>query len=436
MEINNKGHLVIGGCDVVDLAKEYGTPLYIFDEETVVNNARAYQEGLRELDNYEIIYASKAFLTLGMCKLVESLGLSIDVVSGGELYIALQAEFPAKNIYFHGNNKSYDELQMAVRAGVGRIVVDNFLELETLSGIAKDLNKEVSILIRLNPGVEAHTHSYIQTGQLDSKFGFSLDNNDAKEAISLARNLDNIKLQGVHCHIGSQIFDVTSFKVAVDVMMDFLASSQEMGIPLPELNLGGGLGIRYIKEDQPMSISDFTKELVNNVKTAASQRNLAIPKIMIEPGRSLVGEAGTTVYQIGAIKEIEGIRTYATVDGGMGDNPRVALYQAKYHGIVANKASLPGEKTYTIAGKCCESSDKLLEDAKLPHLESGDLLAILSTGAYNYSMASTYNSLPRLPVVSVYRGESELMVARESYEDLVRLQRIPERWRNKVKNLA
>lgn len=428
MSINKQGHLEIGGCDVVELAQKYGTPLYIFDEETVINNAKAYLAGLAELENYEVIYASKAFLTLGMCKLIEALGLSIDVVSGGELYVALQAGFPVNRIYFHGNNKSISELQMAIDVGVGRIVVDNFYELETLAEIAANKRRQVNILLRLNPGVEADTHSYIQTGQPDSKFGFSIGNGDAERSVDLADGFEYINLKGIHCHIGSQIFDISSYKVAINVMMDFILNYKSKGITLSELNLGGGLGIRYTKADQPVPIPEFTKFLVSSVKEAAEQRNLEIPRIMIEPGRSIVGEAGTTVYQIGAIKDIPGIRTYASVDGGMTDNPRVALYQAQYHGIVANKADQPAEKTYTVAGKCCESSDKLIENIELPQLEPGDLLAVLSTGAYNYSMASNYNSLPRPAIVTVYRGESKLMVERETYADLIRLHRIPKRW--------
>ncbi len=428
MKVNTNGYLEIGGCDVVELAKQYGTPLYIFDEETVVKKAEEYTACLQELPDSEVIFAGKAFLTVGMCRLLDSLGLSLDVVSGGELYTALQAEFPAGRIYFHGNNKSSDELKMALQAGVGRIVVDNIQELNLVSNFAQEMGIRAKILLRVTPGVEAHTHSYIQTGQLDSKFGIGMQSEQALAVVQLADTLPGIDLRGVHCHIGSQIFDISCFDVAIDLMVQFLAQVLRNGIQLHELDLGGGLGVRHTIDDEPVSIAEFGDLLVTSVKQATNKYQIPVPKIMIEPGRSLVGEAGTTIYQVGAIKEIPGIRTYASVDGGMGDNPRVALYQAKYHVIAANKANKTADKIYTIAGKCCESGDMLVHDAPLPTLEAGDILAILSTGAYNYSMASNYNQLPRLAVVTVYKGSSDILVERETYADLVRLHSIPARW--------
>lgn len=428
MSINNKGHLEIGGCDLVDLASEYGTPLYVLDEELVVDRAEQYLQALKGLPEYEIAYASKAFISLGMAKLIANLGLCIDVASGGELYIVLKAGFPAERIYFHGNNKSIEELKQALNANVGRIVVDNLYELELLSKLAAESNRTANILIRLTPGIDAYTHTYIRTGQLDSKFGISLAHDQAFEAVKLAAQLRNIELKGVHCHIGSQIFDVSSYPVAVDLMMRFISKVKKEGIELRELNLGGGLGIRYIPNDQPVSIGDFGELLTKSLMQAAQKYNIKIPKIIVEPGRSIVGEAGTTLYRIGAIKEIRGGRTYAAVDGGMTDNIRVALYQARYHGAAANKAASENEKLYTIVGKSCESSDILISDIYLPKLEAGDILAVFVTGAYNYSMANNYNAIPRSPVVIAYKGQSELLIERETYQDLIRLHKIPARW--------
>jgi len=426
--VDHLGHLQIGGCDVVDLADQYGTPLYIFDEETVIENVRQYQQALSALPETEIIYASKALLTVGIAKLMYNLGLSLDVVSGGELYIALQAGFDPGRIYFHGNNKSIEELVMALNAGVGRFVVDNLHELYLLSELAKQTGQTANILVRIMPGVEAHTHSYIQTGQLDSKFGISILHNQAHAALTLAAELPNISLKGIHCHIGSQIFEVESYAATVDVMFNFIAEMREQGIKLQELDLGGGLGIKYLPDDPAVPIRVFGDFLVETIRNAAEKYHLPLPKIMIEPGRSLIGAAGTTIYRIGSIKQHIGGRTYAAVDGGMGDNPRVALYQAKYHAIVANKANQQPESVYTVVGKYCESGDVLIHNIALPHLEAGDLLAVFSTGAYNYSMSSNYNAVPRPPIVTVYRGESEVVVERETYADLIRLHRIPDRW--------
>lgn len=428
MSINNRGHLEIGGCDIVELAEKYGAPFYILDEETVINKVREYQKAFAALPNSEIIYASKAFLTVGFAKLLANLDLSMDVVSGGELYIALEAGFPTEKIYFHGNNKSLVELQEALAANVGRIVVDNLQELDLLSTLAVNMNKEAQILLRLTPGVEAHTHSYIQTGQLDSKFGIGLANGQALDVIKYAASLPNIQLMGIHCHIGSQIFDLSSYEVAIDLMLKVFVEAEAAGIKLTELDLGGGLGIKHTPLEPLISIEEYGSVVTKAVTKAANLYGLPIPKIMVEPGRSIVGEAGTTVYSIGSIKEIEGIRTYAAVDGGMGDNPRVALYQAQYHAIVANKANEKPTSVYTVAGKYCESGDILLNDIKLPQLEPNDILVVLATGAYNYSMSSNYNSIPRLPVITVYQGNSDILVERETYQDLVRLQKIPTRW--------
>ncbi len=428
MTINATGNLEIGGCDLVDLANKYGTPLYVFDESLVIKRAQEYIKALEDLPNYEVAYASKAFISVGMAKLIANLGLSIDVVSGGELFIVLQAGFPAEKIYFHGNNKSPEELQQALDAKVGRIVVDNIYELELLSRLAQQSGQTANVLLRLTPGVDAYTHTYIRTGQSDSKFGISLSHNQALEGVKLCISLPNIELKGIHCHIGSQIFDVSSYPVAIDIMMDFIAQAKTIGIKLDELNLGGGLGIPYLPEDEPVSIGAYGKLLTDSLTHASQKYNVELPKIIVEPGRSLVGEAGTTLYSIGSIKEIKGGRTYAAVDGGMTDNLRVALYQARYHGVVANKANYKNDTPYTIVGKSCESGDVLINDIYLPRLTPGDILAVFSTGAYNYSMSSNYNAIPRPPVITVYQGQSEVLIERENYQDLVRLHKVPSRW--------
>jgi diaminopimelate decarboxylase len=427
-DINQAGHLKIGGCDLVELALRYETPFYLLDEEAVIRNVNEYKQAFSKLPNCEIIYAGKALLTVGIAKFMANLGLSLDVVSGGELYIALQAGFPPERIYFHGNNKSPAELEAALEVGVGRIVVDNLYELNLLSDIARKTGRHGNILLRIIPGVEAHTHTYIQTGQLDSKFGFSIAHNQALDAVKKAASLPNLSLKGLHCHIGSQIFELGSYVKTIEVMVGLLAEARQAGIELTELDLGGGLGIRYVPEDQPASIAELGELLTTALTDACRQHQLPLPKVMVEPGRSIIGDAGITVYRIGAIKENIGGKTYAAVDGGMGDNPRVALYQAQYHAVVANKADQPRERTYTIVGKYCESGDVLIDKIKLPHLEPGDLLAVFSTGAYHYSMASNYNAIPRLPLITVYNGSSDIVVERERYEDLIRLHRIPARW--------
>lgn len=438
MAINELGHLTIGGCDTVTLAQQYGTPLYVLDEEAVRKMARSYVSAFQEhLPVSEIIYAGKALMTIAVCRIMAEEGLSLDVVSGGELYTALAADFPPERIYFHGNNKSRNELQLAVEHEVGCIVVDNFYELEMLQELAASAQQTVDILLRITPGVEAHTHSYIQTGQLDSKFGFGLASGQALAAVQRAAELSNLQLRGVHCHIGSQIFDLTCFEVAVGLMIRFMTDVREkLGMTLKELDLGGGLGIRYKTTDRPPHPEEYARIIGAAVKRHCQTNDFPIPKVMVEPGRSIVGEAGTTLYTIGSIKDIPQIRRYVAIDGGMGDNPRVALYQAEYEGIIANKANVMSQETVTIAGKCCESGDMLIRDIKLPPVEPGDILAVFSTGAYNYSMASNYNRLPRPAMITVYQGESEIIVKRESYADLIRNDRLPRRLAPKKQTVA
>ncbi|HHY71112.1 MAG TPA: diaminopimelate decarboxylase [Thermoanaerobacterales bacterium] len=420
--INKYNHLEIGGCDTVELVKEFGTPLYVMDENHIRENCRSYTNSLRNMhENSEVIYAAKAFLTMEMCKLIQEEGLCLDVVSGGELYLAIKSGFPAKRIYFHGNNKSYTELEMAVEYGVGRIVVDNFFELELLRDLTKKYQgKKIKILLRLTPGIEAHTHDYIKTGQLDSKFGFVMENGHAFMAVENALSIKSLKLMGFHCHIGSQIFEEQPFKDTAEVMIQFAKNIKEKyGFKTKEVNFGGGFGIKYTEKDKPLTVKHYVTVLVESVKESCKKHGLPIPKILIEPGRAIIGEAGTTLYTIGAIKNIPGVRKYVSVDGGMSDNIRPALYGAKYSAVVANKVNGSKKETVSIAGKCCESGDMLIWDIDLPKIAPGDILAVFSTGAYHYSMASNYNMIPKPAVVFVKSKTARLVVRRQTYEDLL-----------------
>jgi len=421
-KVNNQNHLEISGCDAVELAKEFGTPLYVMDENLIRDNCRSYLNCIRGLhENSEVIYAGKAFLTMEMCRIINEEGLCLDVVSGGELYTALKAQFPAKRIYFHGNNKSYDELKMAIECGVGRIVVDNFYELELLRDLAKKYpGKRIKVLLRLTPGIEAHTHDYIKTGQLDSKFGFGIENGQALLAVESALSIKGLMLIGFHCHIGSQIFEEEPFRDAAKIMINFARTVKEKyGLETRELDFGGGFGIKYVDSDKPLPVKDYIGVLVSSVKEYCHKYDIPLPKLSIEPGRAIVGEAGTTLYTVGAIKDIPGIRKYVSVDGGMSDNIRPALYGAKYTAVVANKASNPSEQRVSIAGKCCESGDMLIWDIDLPEIEPGDILAVFCTGAYHYSMASNYNMTPKPAVIFVKDSVARLIVRRQTYEDLL-----------------
>jgi len=423
IQVNEKGHLTIGGCDTVELAGQFGTPAYVFDESEIRRNCREFVESIEE--NYGghglVLYASKAFCCKEICRICADEGVGLDVVSGGELFTALSVGFPADKIYFHGNNKTPAELKQAVDNNVGKIVVDNIFELEALNDIAFKAGKIVKILFRIKPGIDAHTHDFIKTGQIDSKFGFALETGEAIAAVKKALEMKNISLVGIHCHIGSQIFDIDPFELAARVMLDFMAQVKgEMGLELTQLNLGGGFGIKYLQTDRPRPFSDYMKKVAVVVKEYAAELGLKTPFILIEPGRSIVGAAGLTLYTVGVVKKIPDVRTYISVDGGMGDNPRYVLYQAHYEVICANKANEPRECTATIAGKCCESGDLIQEWTSVQRVEPGDTLAVLSTGAYNYSMASNYNRICRPPVVMVKDGEARVVVKRESFEDLAR----------------
>lgn len=420
-KINDQGHLEIGGCDTSDLKAQYGTPLYIVDEQSVRNRCREYIEAFKASGlKFQVAYASKAFCVMAMCRLADEEGMSLDVVSDGELYTALQAGFPAERIHFHGNNKTPDEIEMALDAEIGCFVVDNVIELHMLQAIAAEKNRKVNILLRVTPGVEAHTHEYISTGQTDSKFGFDIGNGSAYEAVKLAEAQGNIHLMGIHSHIGSQIFEVEGFQMAVQRVAEFASSVKEgLGVVFKVVNLGGGFGIRYVDGDTPLQVSQYVKAITDAVKTHFAGLGSELPEIWVEPGRSIVGDAGTTLYTVGTSKDIPGVRKYVAVDGGMTDNPRPALYESKYEAVLANRANDKVEETVSIAGKCCESGDMLIWDLDLPKVATGDLLAVSCTGAYNYSMASNYNRIRKPAVVFVKDGQSNLVVRRESLADII-----------------
>lgn len=423
LDINQQGHLAMSGCDLTEVAKEFGTPAYVLDENTIRNNCRLYTESIKE--HYDgrgcAIYASKALSCKYMYKIIAEEDMGIDVVSGGELYAALSAGFPADKIYFHGSNKTPDELEYAIENNIGRIMVDNELELTRISEIGKKLSKTVNIIIRITPGVSADTHDFIKTGDIDSKFGITLENGEAEKVVVLASKTDNVCLKGIHCHIGSQIFDIEPFCHAAEVMMDFISNIKEKhGIITEELDLGGGFGIRYTDKDNPVGLGEYMRDVSVVIKKLADEKNLDLPFIIVEPGRSTVAEAGLTLYTVGTIKEIPNIRTYVSIDGGMTDNPRYILYGAEYTAISVENPTAPQDKTVTIAGRCCESGDMIGENMPLNDVKTGEILAILSTGAYNYSMSSNYNRVPRPPVIVIKDGKPTVAVRRETYEDMLR----------------
>lgn len=410
---------------MVELASQYGTPLFVMDEETIRRKARSYVESFKALDpDTEVIYASKAFVCLAVCQLVREEGLSLDVSSGGELFTAIRAGFPPEKIYMHGNNKTPNELTQALESGVGCIVVDSDNELDLLQKLAEGKGKKADIYLRVTPGIKPSTHSYVQTGQIDSKFGFGLSDGRAMEAVKKILSLSALNLKGLHAHIGSQIFALHSYAKAIELIMSFVREVKDKtGFEVKELNTGGGLGIKYEATDEPSTIEEFAQVIVNDIKKEAERLGLVKPKILIEPGRSIVGNAGITAYTIGTIKEIPGIRTYISVDGGMSDNIRPMLYGAVYEALLANKGLKEPTDNVTIAGKHCESGDILVKDVKLPRPEVGDILVTPATGAYGYVMASNYNRQPRPAVVIVKKGKARVIIRRESYEDLVRFDR-------------
>lgn len=419
---NDRGELTIGGASVVSLAKKYGTPLYIIDEQQIRHTCRRYMQAMSRHfgENFEVSYASKALCVKGIYPIIRQEGLCADVVSGGELYTALQAGFDPAQLHFHGNNKSRQEIQYALESGVGLFIADSMEELETLEQLCDLCGKRARVALRVKPGVDAHTHEFISTGNLDSKFGFCYETGEAMEAVKLAHRQPHLDFCGIHCHIGSQVFLAEPYVLAAQVMIRFLAEiRKEIGKAPEELNLGGGFGIVYGQEDQPLPLEQVIDTMAQAVKEGCRQHGLEVPKVIIEPGRSIVGPAGITAYTVGSVKQIPGGRIYAAVDGGMPDNPRYALYGAAYQAAKASDPASPRTMTVAIAGKCCESGDLITKEARVQPLVPGDILAVFATGAYTYSMASNYNRLPRPAMVLVGDGQDRLIVRRETYEQLV-----------------
>ncbi|NER96815.1 MAG: diaminopimelate decarboxylase [Symploca sp. SIO1B1] len=422
-KVNSSDCLEIGGCDVTKLVEEFGSPLYILDEVTLRTACRQYREALARYYPGEslVLYASKAWSCLAVCAVAASEGLGIDVVSGGELYTALQSGVDADKIYFHGNNKSTAELEQGIESGC-TIVVDNWLELRNLAELAQAA-QPTRIAIRLTPGIECHTHEYIRTGHLDSKFGF--DPNSLDEVFAFISQKPNLNCISLHAHIGSQIFESQPHKDLAGVLVDYLTKASHYDLSISELNVGGGLGIRYTESDDPPSIDTWVQGVCEAMVSACKRQQLPLPKLLCEPGRSLIGPTCVTAYTLGSRKVVPQIRTYVAVDGGMSDNPRPITYQSLYRVVVANRMSAPLTETLTIAGKHCESGDVLIKEATLPKTEPGDIFVIMSTGAYNYSMASNYNRLPRPAAVLVREGEAHLILQRETYQDVIRQDRLP-----------
>jgi diaminopimelate decarboxylase len=419
------GHLEIGGCDVVELARAFGTPLFIYDELALRAQCRAYLEAFAVYPGpFEILYASKAFSCRAMCELVAEEGLSLDVASGGELAAARLAAFPPQRIYFHGNNKSPAEIDLGLETGIGFFVLDSFDEIERLDRAALARGLRQQVLVRLTPGVRPSTHSFVQTGQVDSKFGFGIDDGRAREAVRRARAAAALDVVGVHAHIGSQIFDLDSYRREVESLFEALAAwRRDLGFDCCLFNIGGGLGIRYTEEDQPASIAEFAAVAAEEVAAQAARHDLALPRLLVEPGRSVAGKAAVTAYTVGTVKEIPGVRTYVAVDGGMSDNMRPMLYDSRYEAMLANKATVEPGVVVTVAGKHCESGDVLVRDVRIAPPEPGDLLVTPGTGAYGYALANNYNGQPRPAVVLVREGRAREIVARETWEDVLRLQR-------------
>ncbi len=422
-QINEQNHLTVGGMDTVALAEEFGTPLYLLDEDVIRKNCRIYREAARAHFGADALplYASKALCFSAMYRIAAEEGLGVDCVSGGELYTAKRAGFPAERIYFHGNNKTDRDIADALDMGVGTFVVDNAEELSALSAACVARGITQRILLRITPGIDPHTHRAIVTGNVDSKFGSAIATGGAMAMVKAALATPGVALCGLHCHIGSQIFDIEPFSDAARIMVGFLADIKTVcGVELAELNLGGGLGVPYTEYDRRIDYASAIADIASVVTGYCKEHGLRLPRVILEPGRSLVAAAGATLYTVGSVKEIPGFRTYVSVDGGMPDNPRYALYQSRYTALIANRAADERTRRVTVAGRCCESGDLLGEDMELSEARRGDILAVLVTGAYNYAMASNYNRLPRPPVVMIRDGKARVVVRRESYEDLTR----------------
>jgi diaminopimelate decarboxylase len=422
-EVNKQGHLLIGGCDVVELAEEFGTPLYIFDESTLRHRCCEFKD---EFGKYHpdtlVIYASKAFLNRAMALIFKEEGLGLDVVSGGELSIAHSVDFPLGKVYFHGNNKTPEELNLAVDLGVGRIVADNFYELELLNKLAGERGIKQDILLRLTPGVDPHTHQYTTTGTIESKFGFPLATGQAEEAVNQALSASNLNLLGFHFHLGSPVPEIQPYELAMELVLGFAREmSRKFGFNLREFNIGGGFAVPYTLDSKVPTVAEYARALTGKLNSLISGLGLSRPRLIIEPGRAVVGQAGVALYKVGAIKEIPGVKKYVCVDGGISDNIRPALYGAKYEALVANKALKEGKEVVTIAGKLCESGDILVKDINLASVQPGDIIAIPVCGAYSVPMSSNYNALPRPAIAIVREGRARLIRRRETYQDLMNL---------------
>lgn len=425
-EVNDQGHLVIGGCDAMALAQEFGTPLYVLDESTIRSKCQEFRsEFSKRYPNTLAIYASKAFMNPSLANIIKQEGLGLDVVSGGELSIAQSVAFPPEKVYFHGNNKTVDELKLALNWGIGRIVVDNLYELDLLNKLAQEVNKRQDILLRINPGVNPHTHRFTTTGILDSKFGFPLAAGQAEAAITHASSASHLNLLGLHFHLGSPIAETTPYQVAIELVLKFAQKMREKhGFDLREFSPGGGFAVQYTLNSAIPSISNYAEAIVSKLTCVSDKLRLAYPRCIIEPGRGIIAQAGVALYSVGSIKEIPRVRTYVAVDGGIGDNIRPALYEAKYEAIVANKARLEATTKVTIAGRYCESGDILVKDVVLPPVSPGDIIAIPVSGAYSIPMSSNYNAVPRPAIVMVKDSESRLVRRRESYQNLMSLDTI------------
>jgi diaminopimelate decarboxylase len=422
-KIDSQGHLLIGGCDCVDLCKKFGTPLYVFDENTLRSKCREFKtEFTTRYPGTIIAYASKAFLNRTLAGIIKEEGLGLDVVSGGELSVAQSVNFPSENVYFHGNNKTADELKLALDWGIGRIVVDNLHEMELLDSLARDNGIRQDILLRLTPDVDPHTHRHTTTGILDSKFGFSLAEGQAEAAVSRAKSASNLKLLGLHFHLGSPIEGPSPYETAINLVLNFAREMKDRhGLSLVELSTGGGFAVRYTLDQQIPGIVDYAEAITTAVSDLVEKLGLSSPKLIIEPGRAVVAQAGAALYTVGSVKEIPGVRKYVCVDGGMGDNIRPALYEAGYEALAANKAGDKESTMVTIAGKYCESGDILARDVNLAPVSAGDIIAIPVSGAYSIPMSSNYNMVPRPAIVMVNDGNARVIRKRETYNDLMRL---------------
>jgi diaminopimelate decarboxylase len=422
-KVDSQGHLIIGGCNCVDLCKQFDTPLYFFDENTIRSRCREFKsEFTSRYPGTNIAYASKAFLNRALAGIIKEEGLGLDVVSGGELSVAQSVDFPRENVYFHGNNKTADELKLALDWRIGRVVVDNLHELELLDSLARDKGIRQDILLRLTPDVDPHTHSHTTTGILDSKFGFPMANGQAEAAVSRARSASNLDLVGLHFHLGSPIAETSPYETAINLVLNFAKEMKDRhGFSLAEFNTGGGFAVRYTVNQKIPGIADYAEAITTAVSGLVEKLGLTRPKLIIEPGRAVVAQAGVALYTVGSIKEIPGVRRYVCVDGGMGDNIRPALYEARYEALVANKAADKEPSKVTIAGKYCESGDILARDVNLAPVSAGDIIAIPVSGAYSIPMSSNYNMVPRPAIAMVNDGNARVIRKRETYNDLMRL---------------